>query len=117
MTTGQARGRRAAAFALLWTAAAFVWAATETRSGTVQILTADDFASGHAEHIVTLVSSRGALTALKLPPGVSLDAGARVAVHGAPDGDAFTVESIEVLEAAPVQPPAITGNSTVIAIL
>src|SRR5262245_65906652 len=105
MTTGQARGRRAAAFALLWTAAAFVWAATETRSGTVQILTADDFASGHAEHIVTLVSSRGARTALKLPAGVSVEHGARVAVHGSPEGDVFAVETVEVLEAAPVQPP------------
>src|SRR5262245_43045026 len=117
MTTGQARGRRAAAFALLWTAAAFVWAATETRSGTVQILTADDFVSGHAEHIVTLVSARGASTSLKLPPGVSVDAGARVAVHGSPEGDAFVVESVEVLEAAPAELPAVSGNTTVIAIL
>jgi S-layer homology domain len=117
MSTEQARGLRAAAFALLWTAAAFVWAATETRSGTVQILTADDFASGHAEQIVTLVSTRGDLTALRLPSGVSLEPGARVAVHGSPEGDVFAVETVEVLEAAPVQPPAITGSSTVIAIL
>ncbi len=117
MRTRLARGRPAAAVALLWTAAAFVSAATETRSGTVQILTADDFASGHAEHIVTLVSARGSMTALKLPPGVSVDSGARVAVHGSPEGDGFAVESVEVLEPSPAELPAVTGNTKVIAIL
>src|SRR5262245_64193586 len=64
-----APGRLGAVFAFLWTASALVSAATETRTGTVQILTADDFDSGTSERIVTLVSSRGVPTVLELPAG------------------------------------------------
>jgi len=120
MSTGPARGRLAAALALVWGAAALVSAATETRTGTIQILTADDFAAESSERILALVSDRGAMTILHPPAGgaAGLDAGARVAVHGAPRATAdFDVESVEVLAAAPSETPSIAGNSTVIAIL
>jgi S-layer homology domain len=118
MRTRQARGRRAAAFALLWIAAGLASAAAETRSGTIEILTADDFAAGKAEQIVTLVSGRATQTPLRLPTGWAAPAaGARVSVNGKPDGDAFAVESLEILEDAPAQAPAVGGDTSVIAIL
>src|SRR6476660_4206429 len=119
MTTRLARGRLAAALALLWTATALASAATETRTGTVQILTADDFASGTAEHVVTLVSAHGETTVLRVAPDASagLETGARVAVQGTPDGDVFAVERVEVLAAAPAEVPSVSGDMKVIAIL
>jgi len=119
MTTRLARGRLAAALALLWTATALASAAAETRTGTVQILTADDFASGTAEHVVTLVSARGETTVLRVAPDASagLETGARVAVQGTPDGDVFAVERVEVLAAAPAEVPSVSGDTKVIAIL
>src|SRR6186713_461094 len=119
MSTRPARGRLAAALAFVWGAAAFASAATETRTGTIQILTADDFESETAERIVAVVSDRGEMTLLKLPAGAATpEAGARVAVHGAPRGkDELDVETVEVLAPAPSETPSISGNSTVIAIL
>ncbi|HEX4439252.1 MAG TPA: S-layer homology domain-containing protein [Thermoanaerobaculia bacterium] len=120
MSIRLAPGRRAAAFAILWTVSALASAATETRTGTVQILTADDFDSGTAARIVTLVEKPGAATVLELPAGAPpLESGARIAVHGTPAArGAFAVESVEVLDAAPSSLPSVVAqNASVIAIL
>jgi len=120
MRTRPALGRLAAALAFLWTVSALASAATETRTGTVQILTGDDFDAGTAERIVALAERPGSLTVLQLPAGAPpLEPDARVAVHGTPAArGAFAVETTEVLEAAPAQVPSIVEqNATVIAIL
>ncbi len=120
MRPGARPGRLAAAFVLLAAIAPeLVSAAVETRSGTIEILTADDFERGRSERIVALVWDGGARTSLELPAGSDdLAPGTRVRVRGTPGPGRFAVEDLEVLEAPSLaDPPGISGNSPVITIL
>ncbi|MET0619067.1 MAG: hypothetical protein ABW056_02245, partial [Thermoanaerobaculia bacterium] len=64
------RSRLATAFFLFFLFGAIspeLVSAMETRSGTIEILTADDFERGVATQIVTLVTASGARFELELP--------------------------------------------------
>ena len=113
------RSRLAAAFFLLAAISPELVSASETRSGTIEILTADDFEGGRSERLVLLTPRRGRPVELILPEGQSdIATGARVSVRGEPDADRFRVETLELLEAAPLaEAPGISGNSTVLTIL
>jgi len=124
MRQDRRRGRLATAFFLLSLFGAIspeLVSAIETRSGTIEILTADDFEHGVATQIVTLVTAGGARFELELPQdgsAAALTSGSAVTVHGTTRGHLLAVESFEIVEAAaPGPPPAISGNSTVITIL
>ncbi len=120
MRLGERPGRLAAAFVFLAAfAGGFARAAVETRSGTIEILTADDFEHGRSERIVALADEEGARTALDLPAGAEApERGTRVRVTGTALAGRFSVERLEVLEAPEAAAaPAVSGNSTVIAIL
>jgi len=113
------RSRLAAAFFLLAAISPELVSASETRSGTIEILTADDFEGGRSERLVLLTPRRGRPVELILPEGQSdIATGARVSVRGELDAGRFRVETLELLEAAPSpDAPGISGNSTVIMIL
>ena len=113
------RSRLAAAFFLLAAISPELVSASETRSGTIEILTADDFEGGRSERLVLLTPRRGRPVELILPEDQSdIATGARVSVRGEPDADRFRVETLELLEAAPLaEAPGISGNSTVLTIL
>jgi hypothetical protein len=115
------RGRLAAAFLLSLAAIRpELVSATETRSGTIEILTADDFGRGVAQKIVNLVTAGGVRYELALSgdTGAAVAEGAVVRVVGTARGSRLEVDSVEVLEASsPGPPPAISGETSVIAIL
>ena len=115
------RGRLAAAFSLVFLTGAIapeLVSASETRSGTIEILTADDFDRGIAQKIVTLRTADNRRFELDRTDGAELADGATVRVVGVARGHRFEVDSLEVLEAAtPGPPPAISGETSVITIL
>jgi hypothetical protein len=114
------RGRLAAAFFLCAAICPELVSASETRSGTIEILTADDFDRGVATQIVTLVTAGGARFELGLPDGSGAvpSNGAFVNVVGTAKGHRLPVDSLEVLEAAAPGPPLeISGETSVITIL
>ncbi len=120
MRLGERPGRLAAAFVFLAAATpGLARAAVETRSGTIAILTADDFEHGRSERIVALADERGARSSLDLPPGSQAPPpGTHVRVHGTPGAGRFSVDELEVLEdPGAAASPSVSGNSTVIAIL
>src|SRR6185295_5810801 len=105
MRQDRRRGRLATAFFLLSLFGAIapeLVSAIETRSGTIEILTADDFEHGVATQIVTLVTAGGARFELELPQDAAagLTSGSAVTVHGTTRGHLLAVESFEVVQAA-----------------
>jgi hypothetical protein len=124
MKSGQRRGRQAAAFVFAFAFVATIIperaaAAAETRSGRIEVFTADDFASGRAEKVFVLVPERGPWTELVLKESdAGVSAGSRVTVHGEAEAGRFRVDALEVIEAASApEAPGISGNTTVITIL
>ncbi len=93
-------------------------AGAEIVSGTVEILTADDFERGRSERIATLVADGGKRLALHLDPdSPGLEDGARVTLEGEARGGVFRVTRIASFEAVPAQVPGISGTTSVIVIL
>ena len=91
----------------------------EVVEGTLEVLTADDFAGGRATTLYALVTSEGEVLGLRFArPQADLVTGMRVAVSGSRVGGELTVESLRVLPSPPRRAGlAISGATSVLVIL